>query len=236
MRQAADDFLDQAIGRSHRDDAVLARTGGPAGNARLTAWTGLLLLALFLAELVTLLNLGALLSWHIVIGVVLIPPALLKTGSTGWRMVRYYRYNQPYRTAGPPPLVLRVLGPLVVLSTLAVLGSGVALILVHPSTSREDLIGGPIGVSLLDIHKLAFLLWAAATGVHTLGRLVPAVRLTVIPQLAGRVPGRMARSIILSVTVAVAAVASILALSVAGPWRTAHTTDHFRHRGHIESR
>jgi hypothetical protein len=151
-------------------------------------------------------------------------------------MVRYYRYNQPYRTAGPPPLVLRVLGPLVVLSTLAVLGSGVALILVHPSTSREDLIGGPIGVSLLDIHKLAFLLWAAATGVHTLGRLVPAVRLTVIPQLAGRVPGRMARSIILSVTVAVAAVASILALSVAGPWRTAHTTDHFRHRGHIESR
>jgi hypothetical protein len=64
VREAADEFVTEAVGRSQRDDAVLERTGGPAGNARLTAWTGLLLLALFLAELVTVLNVQGYLSWH----------------------------------------------------------------------------------------------------------------------------------------------------------------------------
>ena len=43
--------LAAALGRAHRADPVLTGTGWPAGNARLTAWTGLVLLALFLAEL-----------------------------------------------------------------------------------------------------------------------------------------------------------------------------------------
>src|SRR5689334_6912276 len=133
--------FEQAIGRQHRRDPVLPRTGGPAGNARLTAWTGLVLLALFLAELVTLLDVHGLMSWHVTIGALLIPPALLKTGSTGWRIVRYYRGNDAYRAAGPPPLLLRVLGPLVVFSTLAVLGTGIWLIVVGPDRSRSDLIG-----------------------------------------------------------------------------------------------
>jgi hypothetical protein len=51
-----------ATGRRHRDDPLEPRTGGPAGNARLTAWTGLLLLVLSLAELVTLLDVGGLIS------------------------------------------------------------------------------------------------------------------------------------------------------------------------------
>src|SRR5665213_387039 len=84
------DAFYSAIGRLHRDDPIEPRTVGPAGNARLTAWTGLLLLVLSLAELVTLLNVGGLISWHIVIGTLLIPPALLKTASTGWRIIRYY--------------------------------------------------------------------------------------------------------------------------------------------------
>jgi hypothetical protein len=50
------DTLYSAIGRIHRDDPIDPSTGGPAGNARLTAWTGLLLLVLSLAELVTLLD------------------------------------------------------------------------------------------------------------------------------------------------------------------------------------
>src|SRR6266581_6310590 len=130
LRTVAVDFARQAAGRSHRRDEVVGASGGPAGNARLTAWTGLLLLVLFGAELVTLLDVRGWLDWHIVIGVLLIPPALVKTASTGWRIVRYYTGSRAYRDAGPPTLVLRVLGPLVVLFTLAVLGSGVALILV----------------------------------------------------------------------------------------------------------
>ncbi len=220
LRDAADDFVTEAIGRSHRDDAVLEGTGGPAGNARLTAWTGLLLLLLFLAELVTVLDVRGLLSWHVVIGVLLIPPALLKTATTGWRIVRYYAGNRPYRVAGPPPLVLRILGPLVIFSTLAVLGSGVWLILISPESARQNLFAGPLGLSVLNIHKASFILWAAATGIHTLGRLIPALRLTVVPAVSRRIPGRLQRTVALTATLVIAAVVAALALSLAGPWRT----------------
>src|SRR5436190_22844652 len=90
LRRVADEYTAEALGQAHRDDPVLAGTGGPAGNARLTAWTGLLLLALLVAELVTLLDVHNWVSWHVAIGMLLIPPALLKTATTGWRIVRYY--------------------------------------------------------------------------------------------------------------------------------------------------
>ena len=46
-------------------DHMLPRTGGPAGNAALTAWTGLTLLVLSVAELLTLFNVTGLISWHV---------------------------------------------------------------------------------------------------------------------------------------------------------------------------
>jgi hypothetical protein len=237
VREAADEFVTEAVGRSQRDDAVLERTGGPAGNARLTAWTGLLLLALFLAELVTVLNVQGYLSWHIVIGVLLIPPALLKTGSTGWRIARYYTGNAAYRTAGPPPMLLRLLGPLVILATLGVLGTGLALIFINPQTARDGLVNvGGFALSPLFLHKFSFVIWAGATGVHTLGRLIPALRLTVVPALTRRVPGRASRTMTLSATVAIAIAVSILALSTVGPWRTADRFDHHDRPGQSQSK
>jgi len=128
------DLLAESSGGRHRNDPV---GGGPAGNARLTATTGLLLLALFLAELVTLLDVTGLISWHVAIGVLLVPPALLKTAVTGWRFLRYYGGSRDYRASGPPPMLLRLLGPLVVLSTLGLLGSGLTLIALGPNTSRH---------------------------------------------------------------------------------------------------
>lgn len=73
-------------------------------NAQLTAWVGLLLLPLFGAEVVTLLNLHQRLSWHIAIGVIQIPPMLVETTTTGCRIARYYLSTDAYRRAGPPPL------------------------------------------------------------------------------------------------------------------------------------
>ncbi len=218
LRRVVDGFTQEALGRSHRPDPIEPGLGGPAGNARLTAWTGLILLVLSLAELVTLLDVRGWLSWHVVIGVLLVPPALLKTATTGWRIVRFYTGNRGYRDAGPPPLLLRILGPLVVLSTLAVLGTGVALILLPPAQAREDLVAGPFGLSLLNLHKAAFVVWAAATGIHVLGRLLPALRLTVVRATARGVPGTAGRWAVLSSTVAVAVAAAILALSLAAPW------------------
>ncbi len=44
VQSALADVISEALGRRHRSDAVIGTSGGPAGNARLTAYTGLVLL------------------------------------------------------------------------------------------------------------------------------------------------------------------------------------------------
>ena len=219
-----------ALGREHRADPVLPRTGGPSGNARLTAWTGLLLLVLFIAELVTLLDVRGLIGWHLALGVLLVPPALLKTATTGWRVVRYYTGSESYRVAGPPPMLLRVLGPLVVLTTLALLGTGVALVVVGDVGTRTTLLT-VLGqrVDWLTLHQGAFVVWAVATGLHVLGRTLPAWQLA--RNSAARVPGTGPRglAVLASAVVGLACVAVVLQHS--GGWRE-HADlrpDHARH-------
>ena len=211
-----------ALGRNHRADPVAPRTGGPAGNARLTAWTGLILLALSIAELATLLDVRAWISWHIVIGALLIPPALLKTASTGWRIARYYRGDAAYHAAGPPPMLLRVLGPGVVASTLGLLGSGAVLILLGPRSTRTGL-GTVAGhrVDWLTLHQGLFLIWAALTGLHVLARTVPALQLTARRRPAvTSVDGGARRAVVLAGVVAVAAAVAVWALAASGSWRS----------------
>ena len=230
LRSVAEDAVTEAIGRSHRDDPVAGAAGGPAGNARLTAWIGVLLLVLFLAELITLADLRSLISWHVAIGIILIPPAIAKTGSTGWRIVRYYTGTPAYRRAGPPPLALRVLGPIVIAATLAVLGTGLGLVLVSPITATSSIVGG---VTLLMLHKAAFVVWGVATGLHTMGRFVPAARL-ITTRIA--VPGSAVRFGAIAVTAAVAVVVGLLGVQLAGPWHDARVGDHHRDRVHANRR
>ena len=213
--------LSEALGRTHRDDPVAPRSGGPAGNARLTAWTGLLLLVLSLAELVTLLDVGGLINWHIAIGTLLIPPALLKTASTGWRIARYYRHDAAYRRAGPPPLMLRMLGPGVVASTLGLLGSGLLLVILGPQRSR-DVIVSAVGqrVDWLTLHQVLFIVWTVLTGLHVLARIVPALRLAfVLPPDQARVDGGGRRAVALGVVVVLAGISAALVLAFAGSWQ-----------------
>jgi hypothetical protein len=225
LRQWADDTVAEATGQDRRHDPVLPTTGGPAGNARLTAWTGAVLLVLFLVELATLLDVGGLIDWHIVVGTLLVPPALLKTGSTGWRIVRYYTHNRPYRTAGPPPMPLRLLGPLVVLFTLAVLGSGIALVAVGPDAGRGPFLSvAGFGISALTVHQGTFIGWAVVTGLHTLARLVPAVRIVG----GGPVPGRASRSALLVVTLAAAGVTAAVLIGLSGAWTSGQVFHHHR--------
>ncbi len=144
----------------HRD--VPVRPSGPEGNERLTAITGAVLLVLFAAEGVTILFLGQLLTWHFFIGLLLIGPVCLKLGSTGYRFVRYYTGAPAYRRKGPPVPLLRLLGPLVVATSVAVLATGVALALL----GRD---AGPVPV--LFLHKASFVCWAAVMTVHMLAYL-----------------------------------------------------------------
>jgi hypothetical protein len=222
VRTLTEQALAEATGRAHRDDEVLPGAGGPAGNARLTAWVGLVLLLAFGAELVTLLDVRGLMSWHVAIGIALIPPALLKTGTTGWRIVRYYTGNRPYRRAGPPPLLLRVLGPLVVLTTLGVLASGVLLIVLGAPASRQPMltVSGHT-VDATSLHKAAFLVWAGVTGLHVIGRLLPALQMTIArrlgpygpPRPPDTVPGGVRRGGAVTVTVVLAVVAAVMTLA-----------------------
>lgn len=206
---------DTALGRAHRADPILPGTGGPAGNAQITAVLGLLILLLFLAELVTLLDVGGLISWHIAIGVVLVPPALAKCATTGWRIARYYSGAGAYREAGPPPMALRLLGPCVIATTIAVLGSGLALLPLGPESGRTPLFSA-LGqdISPLTIHQGFFILWCFATGLHVLGRTAYAVRL-----LTGSRPGGTAvRAAAIGAVVVAGGVAAAIVLGVSGSW------------------
>ncbi|MCW2780018.1 MAG: hypothetical protein JWR35_467 [Marmoricola sp.] len=219
--------LAEATGRDKRDDPILPRTGGPAGNAVLTAWTGLVLLILSIAELLTLFNVRGLLSWHVAIGALLVPPALMKTTTTGWRMVRYYAGNEPYQKAGPPPTLMRLLGPLVVLSTLGLLASGVVLVLIGESRSHNNL-GSVLGFGLswISIHQGAFIVWATATGLHLLGRIVPAIRIAFASRV-GRIPGASSRVAAVSLVAVVAVVLAFVLVHADGSWTIREA---FRHR------
>ncbi|MGH7497740.1 MAG: hypothetical protein ACREL3_02695, partial [Gemmatimonadales bacterium] len=69
---------------------------GVAGNARLTGAAAAAQLVLLAAEGATIPFIGPLLGPHIFIGMLLIPPVLLKLGSTGYRFARYYTHAEPY--------------------------------------------------------------------------------------------------------------------------------------------
>jgi hypothetical protein len=220
LRSVGLDVVGEALGRTSRRDPVSSRTGGPAGNARLTAWTGVVLLMLLVAELLTLIDVGRLISWHLVIGVLLIPPALLKTASTGWRIIGYYTGRRAYRLAGPPPAVLRVLGPLVVTTTLALLGSGLLLVLLGSALSRRVLIDA-LGqrVDWVTVHQVIFVAWAVVTGLHVLARLIPTWRLTGRRAVTPSVPGGSQRAATLAITVLLAVLTTLLLWPATAGWR-----------------
>ena len=135
--------------------------GGTDGNERLTVLTGLVLIVLLAVLGVTILRIGQLLWIHLFVGLLLIGPVALKLASTGYRFMRYYTHEPRYRRKGPPAPALRMLAPLVVLSTLVVFASGVALLLLGPSSRG----------SLMLVHKASFFLWIAVTAIHVLGHL-----------------------------------------------------------------
>lgn len=177
---------------------------GPAGNERLTAAVAVVLLVLLAIEGVTIVFLGPLLSEHLFVGLLLVPPVAVKVGSTGWRFARYYLGSTPYRRRGPPHAILRALAPFVVLSTAAVLATGVALLLGGPDT-RD---------SLLPWHKASFIAWIAFTGVHVLAHL-PALPRALRPS---PLPGRPARAAVVAGALIAGTGLAIALSGHFGPW------------------
>jgi hypothetical protein len=193
--------------------SIAAKTDdGVAGNARLTAGIAAALLVLLAAEGATIPFIGSLLGPHVFIGMLLIPPVLLKLGSTGYRLARYYSGSPPYVRKGPPQIALRVLAPGVVLTTLALFGTGVAL-----------LIDGPPSDTLVFAHKLSFFAWVGLMALHVLGHVLE------LPALAfadwrrsgpreARLAGAGARTMTLGIALLAGLALALLTLPAASPW------------------
>jgi hypothetical protein len=187
--------------------------GGTGGNERLTAATGILLVVLLAVIGVTLLQLRSLISVHLFIGLVLIPPLALKMASTGYRFVRYYSANPAYRERGAPPLALRLIAPIVIVSSIAVLATGVALLFTSPTSAH----------TLRTLHKASFIVWVAFTVIHVLGHL-PDLQKTFLIERGGRVEynelagGRVGRAISLAGALVAGVVLAIVLIPHFGAW------------------
>jgi hypothetical protein len=171
------------------------RRFNPEGNERLIAAAGLMLLVLSVIELGTLLlGLQHFLSLHVFVGLVLLPPIALKIAGTGWRFARYYTRNQAYRMKGAPELVMRMLAPLLVLMTIVLFGSGVAMGLTH---------GRALEIARR-LHGPAAFVWTVIVAVHVLVYLRRAIRSTaadIVPATRRETEGANARACILAAVI-----------------------------------
>ncbi len=196
--------------------------GGTEGNERLTTAAGAALLVLLALLGLTIVRIGGLLPEHLFLGMLLIGPVLLKLSSTSYRFARYYTANPRYRRKGAPPLGLRVLAPLVVLSTLVVFVSGVLLLFIGPSSRA----------TLLPIHKDSFFVWLALMALHVLGHL-PAMPDVLradygrSEELSSDVTGRAGRVLALGGALVAGVVLAVLVIPQFGPWL--HDSGLFHH-------
>jgi hypothetical protein len=184
-------------------------------NTRLTSLAGMTLFVLLAAQGVTILRIHRLLTLHYVLGFLLLGPVVLKVGTTGYRFARYYTGDPEYRRAGPPRPLLRVLAPLLVVSTLAVFGTGVALAFASPTH----------GSLLVRVHKVSFIVWFGCTTVHVLAYLRRAAS-HAADDLVGRgveLRSRRSRLLLVGVSLLMGCILALPAVGWAHTW-LAHKT------------
>jgi hypothetical protein len=183
---------------------------GAEGNEQLTALTGAVLLAGFAVEGLTILALGRLLTLHIFLGMLLIGPVLLKICSTGYRFVRYYTGSLAYVRKGPPAPLPRVLGPFVIITSLAVLGTGVALGVAGPGA-------GP----WLLLHKASFVVWFGVMTIHVLTYAwqLPRILLGAPGRARAVAAGGQIRWLLVAASLAGGLLIALLTIHMAAPWQ-----------------
>ena len=191
-------------------DRLAARfPGGPQGNRSLTALLGAVLLVGIGVEFATLvLGLRHTLTVHIAVGVALLPLVALKLASTGWRMIRYYTRAPAYRADGPPRPLLRGIAPLVVGSTLALLASGVGLV-----------VAGPRAHFFRAVHSASFALFLIVVSAHALAHLPRLRRFAFADWARGRrARGHTLRRTLVGFALVTGASLAVAAIEATGPW------------------
>ncbi|MEO6885482.1 MAG: hypothetical protein ABI232_04230 [Jatrophihabitantaceae bacterium] len=195
---------------------------GVENNSRLTSMTGMVLLVMLAVEGYTILDVQGMITLHIFLGTMLVGPVVWKCATTIYRFFGYYSGKPTYVKKGPPHIVLRVLGPIVIISSLAVLGTGIGLLATH---SRD-------GGFLLTAHQASFIVWVSAMTIHVLGHIQAAAAKSwqeLRHRSAGR--GRRLVAIVLAITIGVAVAGALL--PHATQW-TQRPPGHFGQLGHFK--
>jgi hypothetical protein len=144
--------------------------------------------------------------------------------STGYRFFFYYVKDASYRRQGPPETWLRMIAPIVVLTTAGVFISGILL-----------LIDGPVGRGpAVLIHKVMFIVWIVFTAFHVLGHLpaMPAaLRLSrgARERLPGLEDGIGGRTIALAGALVAGLVLAIVLIPEFSAWTTSSSVFHHHH-------
>ncbi len=179
----------------------------------MTGATAAVLLVLLFLEGLTVLGVRQHLNLHVFIGMLLIPPVLVKIGSTTWRFVRYYRGSPAYVRKGPPAFLLRLLGPVLVVLTVLLFASGVVLVLApHAGGDR-----------MLFVHKASFVLWFGAMAIHVLGHLSETARLAPLDlarRTRSQIAGASARQWAIIASLAVGVVLGVVMLGPSAHYLT----------------
>jgi hypothetical protein len=209
--EPGDDSPVRPSGQTRTDGGNVDDRSAVVGNERMTALAGAVLLVLILVELVTAASLRTLLSAHVFVGVLLAGPLAVKLGSTFYRFLRYYTRSPAFVRRGPPRLALRVLAPLLIATTLVVIGSGIGLVVTGPHSA------GP----LLPLHGFSVLIWLPLIAIHAFAHIRRVPRLVAddwSKSSAEQAPGRGRRLGMNLGALMFGALAAILLLPVAAPW------------------
>lgn len=176
----------------------------------MTASVGLVLLVLGALELLTLvLGLQRFLSWHVIVGIVLIPPIALKLAATGWRFIRYYTRDAEYVRRGPPMVLMRLLAPILVAATVLLFGSGVAMGFTH---------GAALELARR-VHGPAAFVWTVTVGIHVLAYFARAF------EHVGR---RVSSALYPAAALVAGVLVALAALPVMHDWTRLHRDHHDR--------
>lgn len=100
-----------------------------------------------------------------ILGLVLVPPVLLKLASTGYRFARYYTSSRPIGRRARRTCRLRLMAPVLVVSAIAMFVTGVWLLALEHKSDQ-----------LVFFHKLSVIVFSVFFGIHVLGYGLKTVR------------------------------------------------------------
>lgn len=163
--------IEKAVFSTHLEGDKKNQSRRVRFNARLTSLFGIALFVGLAIEGLSVPFVSQLFTLHVFVGAVLIPLMAAKLIVVTYRFVQYYLERPDFREAGPPQIILRVMAPLLVISTIVMMVSGVMLMVVGPR-------GPSIGLWNI-MHKASFVVWFFLMAIHVSAYLIRALSASV---------------------------------------------------------